>query len=256
MSQDLPIPRQDDRSDGMAVVEWGDAEPAPPGRVGRSLAGLARDHRLPPVLAALGAVAAVASLIGEWLVMTLPNGGPEGSTTIRVPGGVADVGGFGVAYLVGLLGLACAVALALRGAGPVRQNARVAGIGLSAATLVVLIAAALSLGESGQRTLFYGPEDGFRVDHGRGLVTAFVATVLLAAALYLSGREAGERLDPDGEATAGGRLDPDGEAGTTRPERGRPGRGRRRSGEDDLPPAPADLTVEPTAPFLRPQGGR
>ncbi|MEU2610767.1 hypothetical protein ABZ570_04140 [Micromonospora sp. NPDC007271] len=234
MSHDLPIPRQDDRSDGMAVVQWGDTEPAPPGRVGRSLAGLARDHRLPPVLAALGAVAGVASLIGEWLIMAIPNGGPEGNTTIRVPGGVADVGGFGIAYLVGLLGLACAVALALRGAGSVRQNARVAGLGLTAAMLAVLAATALSLDDAIQRTLFYGPEDRFRVDHGRGLVTAFVATLLLAAALYLSGREAGERPDPDGGA------------GTTPPGRGR-------SGEDELPAAPADLTVEPTAPFARPQ---
>ncbi|PWU60664.1 hypothetical protein DLE60_09770, partial [Micromonospora globispora] len=106
MSQDLPIPRQDNRSDETTVVGWGEGDRAPAGRFGRSLAGLGRDHRLPMVLAGLGAVAAVASLIGEWLVMTVPNGGPEGNTTIQVPGGVAGVGGFGVAYLVGLLGLA------------------------------------------------------------------------------------------------------------------------------------------------------
>ncbi|MEU8259744.1 hypothetical protein AB0C02_03860 [Micromonospora sp. NPDC048999] len=241
---DLPIPGQDDRSAGMTVVEWGDVESAPPGRVGRSLAGLARDRRLPPVLAGLGAVAAVASLIGEWAVMTIPNNGPEGNTTLRTPSGVAEVGGFGVAYLVGLLGLTCAVALALRGTGPARQNARVAGLGLAAAMLAVLTATALSLGASEQRLFIYGPEDGFRVDHGRGLVTAFVATVLLAAGLYLSGRATGAQLDPDGEAA------------TASPDHGRAGRGRPRSDEDYRPPAPAGLTVEPTMPFARPEAPR
>lgn len=65
MSQDLPIPRQDNRSDGTTVVEWGDPDPAPPGRAARSLAAIGRDHRLPPVVAGLGAVAAVASLVGS-----------------------------------------------------------------------------------------------------------------------------------------------------------------------------------------------
>ncbi|MBM0228563.1 hypothetical protein [Micromonospora sp. ATA51] len=240
MSQDLPIPRQDNRSDGTTVVEWGDGEPEPSGRVGRSLAGLGRDHRLPLVLAGLGAVAAVASLIGEWLVMTVPNGGPEGNTSIRVPGGVADVGGLGVGYLVGLLGLAGAVALALRGTPAVRPNARVAGLGLAAAVLAVLVASAFSLDDSGQRTLFYPPEAGLQVDYGRGLVTAFLATVLLAAALQLSGRTA------PAPATA--------EPGAE-PEPGPRGRGRRReqARTDDLPPAPADLTVQPTVPFARPE---
>ncbi|SCG50615.1 hypothetical protein [Micromonospora inositola] len=238
MSQDLPIPRQDDRSDGTTVVEWGDEEPTPPGRVGRSLAGLRRDHRLPLVLAGLGAVAAIASLIGEWLVMTVPNGDSEGNTSIRVPGGVADVGGFGAGYLVGLLGLAVAVALALRGTPAVRSNARVAGLGLAVAVLAVLTATALSLDDAGQRTLFYPSEAGVRVDYGRGLVTAFLATVLLAAALHLSGQT----------APAGAAAEPGAE-----PEPGPLGRGRRRERRraDDLLPAPADLTVEPTVPFAR-----
>lgn len=238
MSQDLPIPRQD-RSDGTTVVEWGDADPSPAGRPDRSLAGLARDRRVPPVLVGLGAVAVIASLVGEWLVMTVPNGGAAGDTPIRVPGGVADVGGFGVAYLVGLLGLAVAVALALRGTPAVRQNARVAGLGLAAALLAVLTAAAFSLDDSGQRTLFYSSEDGFRVDYGRGLVSGFVAVVLLAGALHLAGRAVGRGPDPDAEP------------GTA--ESGRPVPARRRSREDELPPEPADLTVEPTVPFARPE---
>ncbi|MEU4476582.1 hypothetical protein AB0F68_00685 [Micromonospora sp. NPDC023966] len=247
MSQDRPIPRQDSRSDGTTVVEWGDAEPAPSGGMGRSLAGLGRDHRLPPVLAGLGAVAAVASLIGEWLVMTVPNGDPEANGPIRLPSGVAEVGGFGVAYLVGLLGLAAAVALALRGAPAVRQHARLAGLGVAVALLAVLTATAFSLPELGPRALFFPAEQRLQVEHGRGLVTAFLATVLLAAALHLSGRAAGapaDRTDEPGDEPAAGAPD------------GWSGRSRRRAVEDELPPAPADLSVQPTTPFAHPEPPR
>ncbi|MFU8873335.1 hypothetical protein [Micromonospora sp. SL4-19] len=243
MSQDLPIPRQDDRSDGTTVVEWGADESAPPGRVGRSLAGLGRDPRLPLVLAGLGAVAAVASLAGEWLVMHIPNGEGGPASTIRLPSGVGDVGGFGVGYLIGLLGLSSAVALALRGTGAIRQNVRVAGLGLAAAVLAMLTGAAFALDDSGQRTFFYAQqEEGFRAEYGRGLVTAFVSTVLFAAALYLSGRvvaEAPDRKDEPGD-------------GALPADRGRPERGRRRATGDELP-VPADLTVQPTTPFARPE---
>ncbi|MCI4063330.1 hypothetical protein MRQ36_12390 [Micromonospora sp. R77] len=242
MSQDLPVPRQDRRPDGTTVVEWGDTGTTSPGRLGRSLADLGRDRRLPPVLAGLGAVAAVASLVGEWLVMTVPNGGPEGNTPIRVPAGVSDVAGFGVGYLVGLLGLAVAVALALSGTAAVRRNARVAGLGLAAALLAVLTATALSLDDSGQRTLFYSSEEGFRVEYGRGLVTAFLATALLAAALHLSGRSTAEPVGPAAEGADDG----------SDPAEPPPVHRRRRARSvDERPPAPADLTVEPTVPFAR-----
>ncbi|MEH0842998.1 hypothetical protein V6U81_11490 [Micromonospora sp. CPCC 205711] len=233
MSQDLPIPRQDDRSDGTAVVEWGAVERPPAGRFGHALAGLGRDRRLPLVLAALAAVAATASLVGEWLVMTVPNGGPDGGSPVRVPGGVAEVGGFGVAYLVGLLLLAVAVTLALRGRPAIRPEARLAGLALAGAQLVLLTATAFSLDDSGQRALFYSPEDGFQVEYGRGLVTAFAAVVLVAAALHLAGRGSAHR--PDGA-----------------PEKPRRAE---RDERDDRPPAPADLTVTSTVPFARPGSG-
>jgi hypothetical protein len=251
MSQNHPIPRQDSHSEGTSVVEWGGAEPTSPGRVGRSLAGLGRDRRLPLVPAALGAAAAFASLVGEWLVMTVPNGGPEGGTTIRVPGGVSDVGGFGVGYLVGLFALVTAVALTLRGSAAVRRDARVAGLALSAALLTVLAATAFSLDDSGQRTLFYSSEDGFRVEYGRGLVMAFVACALLAVALHLAGRVDAGRPDADGSG-------PDARPEGTAEEEAEPGRWGRRGGASrsgdagGLPPAPADLTVQPTTPFAHP----
>ena len=134
MSQDLPVPRQEKRipvrDDDTTVVEWGDAEPESPGRAGRSLAALGRDRRLPTVLAGLATVAAVASLIGEWLIITVPAEARDDDAPTRLTSGISEIGGFGVAYLVGLLGLSVALALALRGAPAVRRHAALAGLGI------------------------------------------------------------------------------------------------------------------------------
>ncbi|WP_433314422.1 hypothetical protein ACQP0U_32075 [Micromonospora sp. CA-269861] len=242
MSEELPIPRQGDRSEAPAVIEWDAGDPAPRRRFAWSLVDVARDPRLPLLLAGLGAVAAVASLVGEWLVMSLPNGGPEGNTTIEVPAGVAEVGGFGVGYLVGLLALVCTVALALRGTAGVRPNARLAGLTMAGALLALLVAATASLDNPGQRNFFYSPQDGFQVEYGRGLVMAFAACVLFAAAL---------RLAPAAPLGAfAGPPDDDRPADAPAPH---PWRRRRNPDpiEDGLP-APADLTVTPAAPFARP----
>ncbi|MEU4566177.1 hypothetical protein [Micromonospora sp. NPDC023956] len=274
MSQDLPIPRQGNRSDGAAVLDWGPTDPAPD-RLTRTVAGLGRDPRLAVVLVGLGGAAALASLTGEWLVMTVPENGPEGSGSLRVPGGVSEVGGFGVGYLVGLLGLTGAAALALGGTRDARRNARVLGSGLAVALLALLVAAAVSLDDSTRRSLFYSADSGFRVDYGRGLVMAFVGVVLLGAALRLSGA-ADRRPDAGGGAGAGGvgseagapghgtaarddvtgsphlaTAEPDGSAAEPAD---RPWWSRRRSRvTEDEPPAPEGLTVEPSAPFARPE---
>ncbi|MEU7995570.1 hypothetical protein AB0B83_09555 [Micromonospora sp. NPDC049060] len=258
MSQTSPIPRQEHRSDGAAVLEWGTAQPDRPGRFGRTFSGLGRDPRLPVLLAALGAVAALASMLGEWQVMTIPNGGPQGNTPLRVPGGVSDVGGFGVGYLVGLFALVCAVVLALRGTPAVRPNARLAGLAVAGALLGLLVAATASLDEAAQRVFFYSTDDGFQVEYGRGLVTAFLACALFAAAL---------KLAPAGTARIAGKADGGTEVGAgTEAGAGSEADGgagaepvgwrRRRSrdlADDGLPPAPADLTVGPAAPFARPE---
>ncbi|MEU1678285.1 hypothetical protein ABZ422_04240 [Micromonospora zamorensis] len=237
MSEELPIPRQGDRSDGLAVIEWGaDDDPAPRRRFGWSLAGLTQDPRVPLLLAGLGAVAGVASMVGEWLVMSLPNGGPEGDATIEVPAGVSEVGGFGIGYLVGLLALVCTVVLALRGTASVRSNARLTGLTLAGALLALLVAATATLNDSGQRTFFYSAQDGFKAEYGRGLIMAFAACVLLGAAL---------RLAPAGTPED----DQPGDAPAARAWRRR--RDRDPVQEDGLP-APADLTVTPAAPFARP----
>ncbi|SCL39012.1 hypothetical protein GA0074692_5212 [Micromonospora pallida] len=260
MSQDLPIPRQGNRSDGAAVLEWGSTTPEPD-RLPRTLAGLGRDPRLPVVLVGLGGVAALASLLGEWLVMTVPGNGPEGSSNLRVPGGVAEVGGFGVGYLVGLLALSGATALALGGTREVRRNARVLGSGLAVALLALLVAATVSLDDSTRRSLFYSADSGFQVEYGRGLVMAFVGVTLLGAALRLSG-STDRRPEPGDDTTAWNDDDPgsppaDGPepAGSTAASADRPWWPRRRSRpvEEDEPSAPEGLTVEPASPFARPE---
>ncbi|MGV9210359.1 hypothetical protein ACTFTM_00685 [Micromonospora sp. RB23] len=243
MPEDLPVPRQVDPPDAPAVIEWGADEPARARRFGNPLVGLTRDPRLPLLLAVLGAVAGIASMVGEWVLTTLPSGGPEGPTTIEVPATVSEVGGFGVAYLAGLLALVCAVVLALAGTPAVRANARLVGLTLAGALLTLLVAATATLDDPGERTLFYTTQDEFRVEYGRGLVLAFVTCVLFAAALRLAWAV------PTG--VPGG--PPDDDARVDVPAM----RSWRRRGEpgpvDDGPPAPADLTVQPTTPFARPE---
>ncbi|WP_422734540.1 hypothetical protein ACN26Y_08005 [Micromonospora sp. WMMD558] len=237
MSQDLPIPRQEDRSDdGPAVVEWGGSDPRPPGRAGQFLTGLARDRRLPLVLAGLGAAAGLASLIGEWVMLTMPNAGPDGGG-LRLPEGVSNVGGFGGAYLAGLLALVVAVALALRGTEAARPNARIAGLVLAGALLAVLTAAAITIGDADLRAIYYGGQDGFAIEYGRGLVAAFLACALLGAALLPTPSAAA----PAAETESGVSIPP---ARRRRSRRGDPG--------EALPP-PADLTVGPAMPFTRPE---
>ncbi|WP_208648504.1 hypothetical protein, partial [Micromonospora inaquosa] len=209
MSEELPIPRQGDRSEAPAVIEWGAVDTARRRRFTWSLAGFARDPRLPLLLAGLGAVAAIASLIGEWLVIRLPNDGSDGNSTIEVPAGVSEINGFGVGYLVGLLVLVCTVALALRGTAAVRPNARLAGLTLAGALLALLVAATATLDDRGQRDFIYAPEDGYQIEYGRGLMMAFAACVLFAAAL---------RLVPVAPPAAFGPPDEDGPADRPAPE--------------------------------------
>ncbi|MFI7156645.1 hypothetical protein [Micromonospora chalcea] len=229
------------RDDDTTVVEWGDAEPESPGRAGRSLAALGRDRRLPTVLAGLATVAAVASLIGEWLIITVPAEARDDDAPTRLTSGISEIGAFGVAYLVGLLGLSVALALALRGAPAVRRHAALAGLGLSAGVLGVLVATAASLEQLARRILFFVGDQRLDVEHGRGLVTAFLAVALLAAALHLAGRSAGD-------------TPADEEPDHDHPDDRHAWRGR--AATDDLPPAPADLTVQPTVPFADPDRSR
>ncbi|QKW16860.1 MULTISPECIES: hypothetical protein [unclassified Micromonospora] len=244
MTNDLPIPRQDERADGASVLEWGAADESTGGsRLRRAVSGLGRDHRVPLLLAGLGAAAAVASLLGEWVTMTIPTG-PDPTGPLEVTNGVAEIGGLGTGYLTGLLGLGCTVALALRGTRAAQVNARVAGLALAAGMIALLAATTSSLGDAARRGLmFYSGEETFRTEHGRGLFMAFAAVLLFAAALV--------RIAPAGaEVTpSGAPADPDDAA--TDPTARR--RSRRRAAQEDPDEGrpPADITVSPTVPFAR-----
>ncbi|MFD6753967.1 hypothetical protein [Micromonospora gifhornensis] len=231
MTHDLPIPRQEDRSESSSVLEWGteDEQTTSTSRWRSALGGLGHDHRVPLLLGGLGVAATLASLLGEWVTVTLPTG----SERIELPSSVSEVGGLGVGYLVGMLMLGVAVALALRGTAAVRANARVAGLALAVGLVAVLVATAVSLEDGGNRAaLAYSTEDGFAVELGRGLVAAFAAVLLFAAAL------ARTTTGPEGATSEPGRRQP-------RPRR------QFDATDEDEDRRPIDITVSPTVPFAR-----
>jgi uncharacterized membrane protein YqjE len=265
MSEDFPIPRQDTRSDGPTIVEWGDDGPSRRGRRSSWLAGIGQNPRLVPVAAGLAAVAVFASLVGEWTITTVPNSEPSGVASVRVPAGVAEVGNFGVAYLVGVLGLVNCLALVIFGAPPaVRHTARMIGLATAGTLLALLAAAAYSLNHTAERRLFYPPDAGFRIEYGPGLVLAFVGTAGLGLALHLAGRFIGPpaRLD-DSTPTATADHRPTGpddrlpiQDDLNRRADGGGWRWRVRRpapAPDSDRRAPTDLTVTPAIPFARPE---
>ncbi|MFK3982511.1 hypothetical protein ACI2K4_19305 [Micromonospora sp. NPDC050397] len=251
MAQEYPIPRQDQRSDGVAMVEWGDqAETGRPGGRGDLLTRLARDARLVPVVGGLGAVAAFASLVGEWTVTRVPGAGADGLPAGRVPAGIAEVGNFGTAHLVGVSGVVCCLALVLFGSPGSRRNARVLGLAISGALLAVLVAATLTMDDTARLGL-YATDPNLRIEYGRGLVTAYVATGLLGLALLLAGR-VGVPVPVEDRPAAGATDGP--EPAGVEPES--PFSWRRQGTgdpDDDLDEGPRDLTVGPTAPFASPE---
>ncbi|MEV4627646.1 hypothetical protein AB0J90_15305 [Micromonospora sp. NPDC049523] len=250
MSQEYPIPRQDVRSEGVAMVEWGDQdEPQRPRRRGDLLARLTRDPRLVPVVAGIGAVAVFASLVGEWTVMRVPNFGPDGGGTVgRTPIGVTDSTNFGAAYLFGVFGIVGCLALVIFGTTAVRRNVRVVGLAITGTVLAILVAASLTLDNIARLGL--GEDTGLRIEYGRGLVMAYVGTALLGAALYLAGRllvpEATSPGPPATEADGPEQAEPEPVFSWRR----QPGTG---TPDDELDDVPRDLTVGPTTPFASPE---
>lgn len=252
MSQEYPIPRQDVRSEGVAMVEWGDQdEPRRPRRRGDLMTRLARDPRMVPVVAGIGAVAVFASLVGEWTIMRVPNFGPEGVGTVgRTPVGVSDSTNFGAAYLFGVFGIVCCLALVIFGTTAVRRNVRVVGLAITGTVLGVLVAASLTLDNISR--LGIGEDTGLRIEYGRGLVMAYVGTALLGLALYLAGRLLGPEPTPSAPPVAGAdspeQADPDPDPVFSWRRQASTG-----TPDDELDDVPRDLTVGPTTPFASPE---
>jgi hypothetical protein len=157
--------------------------------------GLGGDHRVAPLIAGLGGVAAFASLISEWQVTTVDGlmyGADEVGETKMLPTDLFDLGGVGAAYVVGLFLLAIAVLLAIRGPEAGRRYARLAGFGAGGVLLALLLASVQLLGaQSRQVTSFYKialDSEHMTVALGRGLWCAIAAVAAALVALWLAGR--------------------------------------------------------------------
>ncbi|WP_106128772.1 hypothetical protein [Pseudosporangium ferrugineum] len=231
-----------------AVVEFG-PEPPPSRRTGvpAFLRGLATDRRLVPLAAALGALALFGSLVSEWQLTEIDaTVFRDVQTGTRAFGAtVADLGGWGAAYLVGLFLLTASVVLTLFGPPGGRVYARLTALSTGGVQLAIVLALWSSLDETtrvaGQLDVSGLDSDEITLTLGRGPWCAAFGVVLVLLAVYLAGR-----LYPP--VTAPGREPAAGEEA----EAGPPPvwSWRRPSAEDETPPdAPFDLTVTPAQPW-------
>ncbi|GIG88988.1 hypothetical protein [Plantactinospora endophytica] len=241
----------DTTPDGAGVVSWGDP-PRTGGRAGLMLHRLGRDGRLVPVVGVAGAGAVFASLVGDWAVTSMTVEGAESSVTLG--SGVADMSGFGTAYLVGVFGVVGCLALVFFGSPRVRHDARVAGLAVAGAVLGVLFATAGSLDTLADRWQMYGQLDGMTIEYGQGLVMAYVGTGGLGLALLLAGRFVRRSAAEPAPAAEPGTPAPTGQV-PPQEESDWPWRRPRAASAPEVPddddgrPPPIDLTVTPTKPF-------
>jgi hypothetical protein len=214
-----------------AVVEWD------PGRwwAGRLVPPSWR-WRLGPVLAGLGTLAMFGSLLGEWQTtrITAETGESFFSGDRReVQVGLAELGVWGVGWLVGAMVLTTAVALVVLGGGALRPTVRTAGLAGAGVLLMVLVATTVYLRAGGpyRGDIFGLGGEQHEYSLGWGLVVAYGTVVLMAAALWST------RV-----VLAG---DPHLSTGAAGPVPGRADPAADYAG-------PADLTVTPTGPTVLP----
>jgi hypothetical protein len=224
------------------------------------LRAAASGHRTPPgtgrtaslTLAALGALAGAGSAGSAWIEYGIPGLTIDGDGQYVATMSVADLGGYGTTYLLGFFALLVGAALALFGSPGIRRDARIAVLALGGGLLVLLIVVAGNADGWVRSTLRIGPDLIVQTGTGTGLNVGYLGVGALLTAVYLAGRAyspddtgsdtglGAEPATPTGPAPgdgpvpdAGPLLDPGAEPGT------------------DLRP-PADLTVAPTDPFVRP----
>ncbi len=216
----------------------------------RWLTGARLDSRVVPILAGLGAVAAFASLVTRWqetrIGVELDEGFIE-SGNPKVVADLTDIGTWSFGYLMGLFALAACVALVLSGAPEVRRHARLAGLGSTVALLALLVAAGIDMGRTavGIPPYAYLGETRVQFDnsYGPGLYLAFAGVAAVGAALYLAGRLPAA-VKPGHAPTA----EADEKTEDLSRWRRQPAAG---ADNHDEPPPPADLTVQPTSPFIQ-----
>ncbi|HEU4421506.1 MAG TPA: hypothetical protein VFR67_03085 [Pilimelia sp.] len=269
MSPDVSPDADDARASGLpeagepAVVAWGDDEAPADRRVARVMAGWRSNRRLVPIVAGIGAMAAAGSVLSEWRVTTAQIGT---SVTGRASAGVVGFPAAGTTYLLGLLVIGACLVLTLYGVGLVRHHARLVGLTATAVVGLTLIATSADLDQmvSVSDAVQFGPDgpDGELVmSAGRGLYLAYAAVAALAFALWLAApaghgvlAEPADAAEPGEVAYELDDFDPaDGELGPDWPWQ----RSHRSPRADDSQrPAPLDLTVEASTPFVSPPDER
>lgn len=167
------------------VIEFGEVDR--PSRLHERRSRMPVGSALP--LAAVGAIAGVASLIGPWQSISLTLG-PDWGGNREIVKALATVGPHGTAYMVALTGLVTAVTIVLFGRRRGRSTARTAGFALAGCTLAILLSMAYSLSSTSSLAeyQFYPPEALTNVDFRLewGIYVAFASVLAFGGALVLS----------------------------------------------------------------------
>lgn len=149
--------------------------------------------QVPLVVAALGGVAAVISMIKPWQVTTIdspllrgPDDKPLVMTSTLYAGGT-----LGTAYVVALIALVAAIVLTLRGSPSVRPTARLIGLGLAGSAIAVAGVLIFAFGDvtSGSLGYFGGfdlPAEAVKAEIKLGTLAGLAAPVLGGIALWLA----------------------------------------------------------------------
>jgi hypothetical protein len=217
------------QDESTAVVEFGAKREKRRAAFARFMHGARLDDRAVPAIAGLGAVALFVSLVTEWQTTTVEVSGSEFDTGQfqDVGAGVGDLGSWGTGYLMGVFGVVAATALALFGAPAVRRHARLAGLGVAGTLLALLVAITAELSRNSMVTpVYYIAEQEPATSYRSGLYLAFAGAAALGLALYLAGRL-------PAHATVKERREAEAKQESTEPA------------------PPADLTVQPVAPFVQ-----
>lgn len=189
-------------------------------------------------LAVAGALVGAGSMGGDWIRFDIPGVTIDGNGDYTAGMMVAELGSYGTAYLVGFLALIVAAALALFGTTRARTDVRVGALALGFGLLALLAVVAMNTEELLRAAYRIGPDLIVRATVGPALTAAAVSVGALLAAVHLSGR-----------ATVGTPPTPPTAISDLRDHPEQP---MSTPPEPELGP-PADLTVSPTEPFVRPE---
>lgn len=252
------------------VLDFGGAPTPPAGpprrwsgsvtQLTRRLRAAVSGRRTPPgtgrtaslTLAALGALAGAVSTGGVWIDFVFPDVSIDDGEPYADAMLVSGLGGYGTAYLLGFLVLLIGAALALFGSAKLHRDMRIAALALGGGLLVLLVVVARNAEVLVRSPLGAGRQLVVQAEVGAGLTAGFVGVGALLAAVYLAGRAESPDdtgSDPGSGATSATPIgptpgdEPESDARPVLDPGAGPGTGLR---------PPADLTVAPTDPFVRP----